>query len=446
MVSSGLLGYPPPLWSSDQLSIIENDEIRVGVNLDLGGSITFLESKKKPGNLINSHDWGRQVQMSFYSGPVPFAPEGSNPSPTWIGLGWNPIQSGDYAGNRSKVLDHKNDGDTLYVKCVPMQWPLDNVPGECTFESWIRLEKNRVHVRSRLNNDRSDKTQYPARGQELPAVYVNGPYHKVMSYTGMAPFTGDDLERFTKIWRNEKLEEGYSPWSSWVATEGWSALVNDEDWGLGVWTPETQSFVGGFYQEPGVGGPKDPNTGYLAPIESDILDHDIVYDYEYVLIVDSLSAIREWVRENHGSNRLPDFVFEKDRRHWTLRNVEDTGWPIESELDLAITNPNPLIVSPTQFWKAEEVPKLFVRMAYQGESKKGRVVWKTFENREFGEGRSADFEIAPDGEFHTYEIDLSAHPEYRGALLGIGLYPVLGAKEGERVRVKFLSHQDRPEL
>jgi hypothetical protein len=26
--------------------------------------------------MINSYDWGRQIQMSFYSGPVPYVPEG----------------------------------------------------------------------------------------------------------------------------------------------------------------------------------------------------------------------------------------------------------------------------------------------------------------------------------------------------------------------------------
>jgi len=63
----------------------------------------------------------------------------------------------------------------IYIKSRPMQWPLANVPGDCTFESWYSLEDNVVRVRCRLNNERDDKTQYGGRAQELPAVYSNAP-------------------------------------------------------------------------------------------------------------------------------------------------------------------------------------------------------------------------------------------------------------------------------
>ena len=144
---------------SAQMSYLDNGHIRIGINLALGGSISYLAESKDKINIINNHDWGRQIQMSFYSGPNPFTPNGKQPSETWKFLGWNPIQTGDYAGHRSRVTDHRNDGKIIYVKCIPMQWPLDNEPGECTFESWIRLRDNTVSVRSRINNRRSDKTQ-----------------------------------------------------------------------------------------------------------------------------------------------------------------------------------------------------------------------------------------------------------------------------------------------
>jgi len=78
---------------------------------------------------------------------------------------------------------------------MPMQWPLNDEPGECTFEVWIELRGNAAHVRSRLNNARSDKTFHAARNQELPAVYTNGAYWRLMTYTGDKPFTGDKLVR-----------------------------------------------------------------------------------------------------------------------------------------------------------------------------------------------------------------------------------------------------------
>ncbi len=103
-----------------KMSYLDNGTIRLGVDLNLGGSITYLADADDRINIINNHDWGRQIQMSFYSGPQPFTPDGKQPSKTWAGLGWNPIQSGDYASNRSSIVEHRNDGKSIYVKCVPM--------------------------------------------------------------------------------------------------------------------------------------------------------------------------------------------------------------------------------------------------------------------------------------------------------------------------------------
>ena len=75
---------------TDSLLYIENSQIKIGVNLELGGSITYLSKSNNSGNIINNFDWGRQIQMSFYSGPIPFIPEsGQEPHETWKYLGWN---------------------------------------------------------------------------------------------------------------------------------------------------------------------------------------------------------------------------------------------------------------------------------------------------------------------------------------------------------------------
>ena len=135
----------------EYLTFIENDRIRLGINMALGGCVTYL-AEKGGKNLINSHDWGRQVQLSFYGYPKPFLPEGVEISSAWEMLGWNPIGCGDAFGNRSKILDSRVTEDSIYVKCIPMHWPLDNVPGECTFETWYRLNGDRVDVTARLNS------------------------------------------------------------------------------------------------------------------------------------------------------------------------------------------------------------------------------------------------------------------------------------------------------
>jgi hypothetical protein len=67
------------------------------------------------------------------------------------------------------------------------------------------------------------------------------------------------------------------------------------------------------------------------------------------------------------------------------------------------------------------------------------LFWQTAEQRGFAAERSIQFPIEPDGEFHTYEIDLSHRPAYWGAITKLRLDPVATGESGEWVRLAFLS-------
>ena len=418
----------------DKVGTIDNGQIKLGVNLDLGGAITYLSKSGSDVNVVNSFDWGRQIQMSHYSGPNPFTPNGKQPKKEWAGLGWNPIQSGDAFGNRSKIIDYKNDGKSIYVKCVPMQWPLDNETGECTFECWIHLQGKTAHVRSRLNNHRSDLTQYPGRSQELPAIYTNGPWYRLMTYKGDKPFTDDVLTEIPQVAPNAGF-----PWAHWHATENWAALVDNSGFGLGVWEPGVCSFIGGFAGKQGAGGPKDAPTGYIAPLHDEVIDHDIQYEYSYVLILDTLPEIRRYVTTHSAKERLPDYRFLNDRQHWHFVNGTDTGWPILGQLNIPFNGRNIELHSPSAFWKAGSAPTLVIEAAYQASAGQGGVYWKRSDAPEFSAQRHLTFDINPDGKFHTYRISLSASPEYRGVITGLRVDAAPGAKQGELVRIKRIA-------
>ncbi|MGH7981471.1 MAG: hypothetical protein ACREE6_18995, partial [Limisphaerales bacterium] len=79
-----------------RMRFIQDDDIRLGVDLNLGGAITYLAPMTNLSlNLINRCDWGREIQLSYYSGPVPYQPPGTTLAKNWKWLGWNPIQAGD---------------------------------------------------------------------------------------------------------------------------------------------------------------------------------------------------------------------------------------------------------------------------------------------------------------------------------------------------------------
>lgn len=51
---------------------LDNGTIRLGVDLARGGCISYFSPSGRDENVVNNFDLGRQIQMSFYSGPVPF--------------------------------------------------------------------------------------------------------------------------------------------------------------------------------------------------------------------------------------------------------------------------------------------------------------------------------------------------------------------------------------
>jgi hypothetical protein len=414
-------------------SYLDNDVIRLGVDLAKGGSITWLSLSGSTNNIVNSHDLGREIQQSYYSGPQPYNPS-NTVNPDWHNWAWNPIQSGDYYGNPSIVLAETNDGRNLYVKCRPMQWALKNVPGQCTLESWITLTKNVAVVRNRLVNMRTDTAQqFHAMNQELPAVYMVGTLWRLVSYAGNAPFTGDALTNLPGV---------PPPWQYWDATESWAALVNSNDWGLGVYNPGSTWFGGGFFGTPGAGGPKDDATGYIAPIQYEILDTNIVYTYTYYLILGAVSQIRDWVYSQPyrpGCN----FVFDSNRCHWSYQFTTDAGWPVTNYLSVSLDSSDPEMWAPRTAFYATNVPTVYIRAAYQIAQPAGRafgqVFWETDGTGWWSEARSVTFPVMADGKFHTYTVNLASSKNYGGLITKFRFDPAYNGQAGDWVRVTAIS-------
>jgi hypothetical protein len=423
--------------------------------------------------------------MSFYSGPNPFIPpNGAQPSETWARLGWNPIQSGDTGGNRSETLESSNDGESIYVKCIPKQWPHYNVPCECTFECTYRLNRNAVEATCALNNDRPDETQYQGRSQELPAVYTNGPWYKLVTYIGDKPFENQPLSATNGPWyklvtyigdkpfENQPLSalvdkgDGLGwPWLHFYAPEHWTALVDKDDIGLGVYQPISSDFLGGFAggdEGKGLGGEKDEQTGYISPLSQEILDHNIRYEYEYALVVGSLDEIRQYAYAQNIDRRkvsLPRYVFDDDRSQWTYRQTTDAGWPIKGELAVALNPTSPSEWSgPRTFWNAEKAPRLEIEAAFEPADSDDAPLTMTVELTPFA---ASDLEpslqwggppapdpprlripwtLPADGGFHTVEIDLTDAEGYEGGMTRIGLAVLQGTGTLKTRRIEFVEN------
>jgi hypothetical protein len=414
------------------MSFLDNGIIKIGVDLDRGGSIGFLTDVKKGGNLVNIHDLGRWIGQSYYSGPRPFGA----PHLGWKNWPWNPVSAGDVHGNPSQLIETKNDGKALYVKSVPRQWALKDVPGDCFFETWITLDGRVALVRNRLTNKRKDEKQYPAMDQELPAVYTIGKLHRLMTYTGDSPFADKSLTEIPK----QPAKDGRPQWTTFFATEHWAALVDDDDdCGLGVIHPDVVRFLGGFHGQPSAGGANDDPTGYLAPVRQEVLDHNIVYEYPYTIVLDSLANIRQEAYKRRPKSAVPDYRFTKDRQHWWLVNASDTGFPVKDCWRLKVEQDDPQMFGPEACWQAKDAPTIFVRAVYRTTNKTAELFWETAEKPGFRSEQSVKFAIVPDGKLRTYEVDLSASAAYRGQIRRLRFDPVETGLADETVDVEFIS-------
>ena len=402
-------GPPPPpthlfLW---------NGKVRIGINLNAGGAITYLSDSWNGENMVNNFDLGRQLQTSIYSGPIPFTPNGKQPVAKWWALGWNPVQTGDVHSNPAPVLSYQLiDSTHLYVKNIPFIWPLLKEPAECTMEHWIELRGNSAHVRSRSTIYRRDTTQYEARAQELPCVYLNGPYYRIVTYTGSQPFTNDKVAEYTGV---EDLTLRYG-------TENWVALLNKEGKGVGLYVPNQFRYVTGSFGRVGTGNEYDVQSSYMTAAPLILLDHDAVFEYEFDLVLGTVADIRQFAQSQPRPPSTPNYRFTQDRLGWHYYNTRDRGQP-QNELVIQwgrddSTKVNFQMKSPMVFWRANDVPKLYIQGAFKTSASSVRLSWRKPDDPDFLSipDRYLDFPIVGDGENRVYEIDLSSRNGWNGVI------------------------------
>lgn len=285
-----------PLFVQAQADKIETDNGILKVKLDLtrGGAICYVSLSGSEKNFVNIADEGRYIQQSYYAGNS-LDRKKDGQSPSWSPWPWNPIQVGDAFGNRAKILDYRHNGDTLYVKCIPMLWDMNNKPAEAIMEQWTVLKGNVIEARNRLTCFRKDTIYGDGlmKGQELPAVYPISELSNLYYYNGKKPFTADTLTNTEVI----KLSSGF--WGRYSdVTEHWMAFVNNENFGMGVYNPQCTYFLAGMSGNPGHDA-KSASTSYIAPMKKVALKKNSVYEYTYYIIIGDLSDIRKKIYELH---------------------------------------------------------------------------------------------------------------------------------------------------
>jgi hypothetical protein len=400
LVAAAALALAAPA-RAERLSVLDNGTVRVGVDLDQGGKITWLS--RSSGDDVRNLVF--EDEQSYYAGG-----------------GWHGYQ------DPARVVVESNDGRTIYMRAV-------SVDCECALSTWTTLRGDTVSVRNRLESHRLDTTAYPASWQELPALYTQGGLCRLVTYDGAAPYTDGALDEFTAADGGKFF---VSPGPGFDATEHWAALVDDRDFGVGLFEPDAIRFAGV------AGSPYGFPSGYLTATRLEQLDANVVYDYSYTLVVGSLDRIRAYAVAHRPDGR-PRYLFRRDREHFVVVNAADAGFPIEGALRVHLDEDDPQLVGPETRFASARVPRLYIRAAWHTTERRAQLFWGApGGGYPFSELRSLHFPVVADGRFHTYRIELADLGTWYGPVTGLRLDPVDDAQPGGWVDLTCISWRPCP--
>lgn len=297
---------------------IENDEHKLGVTLNWGGALSYLEdknssveavladgvtkvdsnassryntiAKSRNVNLINANDTGRLIQQSYY-GTGDF--EGYTGG-VFMGNKWNynPVQGGNQYNDAAKIVDVRINADSLYIKCRPLDWAKEKEFITPSYmEATYSLSEGLIRAQCRF----VDFSGYPTvtTTQECPAFYCVEPLNRFVYYGGAAPWTDDS----TLSYENDLIFWPDAGYPNFNATENWAAFTGefDDSFGIGLYVENEASFLAGVFErgkcktfDPATESP----TSYIAAVEVFEFRSFTPTSYEFFLSTGTVSEIR----------------------------------------------------------------------------------------------------------------------------------------------------------
>lgn len=271
--------------SEDGKMYIDNGKVRLGVDMQRGGSVFYFALSKNKTNLLNHFDEGRFVQQSYYG-----EPDGSN----WCGnnWSWNPIQGGGCNGLKAEVKESHFTKKCIHVVSTPVHWAYCKHMPELEMEEIITLEGNIGHIHYIFRNNGEGATSHPKTSQEMPAIFVDAAYPNLICYEGNKPWQGDSLTSTVPGWPNQYKKR----------TEEWSAYVNEESYGIGAYTPDTYDITYYRYGDGTHTGSEADHCSYFSPLRNFAIEKGMTVEYDVYLVIGNIQDIRNIFYRIHKKN------------------------------------------------------------------------------------------------------------------------------------------------
>ena len=289
--------YEP--WGEEGLSgeryvYLANDKVQIGVDLERGGGIFHLSTAAEKVNRLNHADEGRFIQQSYYGNDgQTYRWSGSN----WT---WNPIQGGGSDGQSAVVKSCDLAADRITVVTVPRQWGRLASSGECPLaedcEMTEILSPKDNYVVLDFTFRYSGSRNLGTASQELPAFFCDWNFNNFVIYDGENPWKDEPLTYITPI----PLTGISNKNPACRSTEEWYAYVDDSGYGIGIYTPGTDTAV--YYTHgAGPGGASASSCSYVAPVRRLTITPGFTLNYRAYVTIGTIDEIRSTFKSVHAS-------------------------------------------------------------------------------------------------------------------------------------------------
>lgn len=277
---------------------LSNDQIKLGVLLDMGGGISYYEKSDDGnanyGNLLNCYDVGRLIQQSYYGIDRDPYVLGDMGGQAWR---YNPVQGGDVNNNPSRIVNVIISDTAIYVKVRPMDWGHDGHLTPSYMENCYTLYDSFVKVDNRF----VDFSGYihTLASQELPAFYTVSALRVFNMHNGTKPWQGEAYASNATLdfWAGNS-SQNYSVSST---SESWFAWTDTTGFGIGVYVPNvTNVLAGRFLPDIQSYDPMNNSTCYFAPLRQMTLKSGKALSYSYLISAGNIATIRETFKNNRS--------------------------------------------------------------------------------------------------------------------------------------------------
>ncbi|MCQ2143792.1 MAG: hypothetical protein MJY56_06960 [Bacteroidales bacterium] len=271
---------------------ITNGKVQLGIDLSRGGAIFHFSTAEEKINRLNHADEGRFIQQSYYGNDGKAYLWSTN---NWT---WNPIQGGGSDGQPARVDEVKQGPNYIKVVTTPRQWGRLASTGSCPLAEDCRMTETlsldgnyaTLSFKFEYNGDKI----LGKSSQEMPALFCDWDLNNFVLYNGKSPWTGGELTYITPIVLSGVANQ--NPMAT--SAEEWYAYVNDEGYGIGLYTPGTGSAV--YYTAGGgPGGAKSGSCSYFAPVRQIHILPETIISYKAYLTIGTVDEIRSTFKAIH---------------------------------------------------------------------------------------------------------------------------------------------------